>query len=105
MNAGNIIALLALVVAAITLVINSRKDTRGDAKQEARAEAKMDSIASGVTEIRLDLRSMREEIKEHGLHIAKVDSSVKSAHHRLDELEKLVHRMHPPVSGGAANND
>lgn len=98
MNTANIISLLSLVLACVVLLVNSRKDTRGDAKQEARTEAKLDSITSGVTEIRLDLRSMRDELKDHGLHIAAVESSVKSAHHRLDELEELVHKMHPPAN-------
>lgn len=98
MNTANIISLLSLVLACVMLLANTRKDTRGDAKQEARTEAKLDSITSGVTEIRLDLRSMRDELKDHGLHIAAVESSVKSAHHRLDELEELVHKMHPPAN-------
>lgn len=98
MNTANIISLLSLVLACVVLLVNTRKDTRGDAKQEARTEAKLDSITSGVTEIRLDLRSMRDELKDHGLHIAAVESSVKSAHHRLDELEELVHKMHPPAN-------
>lgn len=99
MNAGNIISLLSLALAFVVLLANSRKDTRGDAKREARTEAKLDSITTGVTEIRVELRSMREELKDHGLHIAAVESSVKSAHHRLDELEGLVHKMHPPANG------
>lgn len=102
MNTANIISLLSLVLACVVLLVNTRKDTRGDAKQEARTEArteaKLDSITSGVNEIRLDLRSMRDELKDHGLHIAAVESSVKSAHHRLDELEELVHKMHPPAN-------
>ena len=98
MNASNIISLLSLALAFVVLLVNSRKDTRGDAKQEARTEVKLDSITSGVNEIRVDLRGMRDELKEHGLHIAAVENSVKSAHHRLDELEGLVHKMHPPVS-------
>lgn len=98
MNTANIISLLSLVLACVVLLVNTRKDTRGDAKQEARTEAKLDSITSGVTEIRLDLRSMRDELKDHGLHIAAVESSAKNAHHRLDELEDLVHKMHPPAN-------
>ena len=98
MNAGNVISLLSLLLAFGVVLINSRKDTRGDAKQEARTEAKLDSITSGVTEIRVELRSMRDELKDHGLHIAAVENSVKSAHRRLDELEGLVHRLHPPAS-------
>ena len=98
MNAGNIISLLSLIVAVVVLLINSRKDTRGDAQKEARTEVKLDSISSGVTEIRVDLRSMRDELRDHGQRIAAVESSAKSAHHRMDELEKLVHTIHPPAS-------
>ena len=97
MTLSNIIAMLSLGLAFVVLLINSRKDTRVDAKQEARTEAKLDSITTGVSEIRLDLRGMRNELKDHSLHIAAVENSVKSAHHRLDEVEALVHKMHPPA--------
>ena len=98
MSTANIISLLSLALAFVVLLVNTRKDTRGDAKQEARTEAKLDSITSGVNEIRVDLRGIRDELKDHGLHIAAVESSVKSAHHRLDEVEALVHKMHPPAN-------
>lgn len=98
MNVGNVISLLSLLVAVVVLVKNSRKDTRGDAKREALTEAKLDGISNGVTEIRVDLRSMREELRDHGQRIATVEGSAKSAHHRLDDLEKLVHTIHPPAA-------
>lgn len=98
MNVGNVISLLSLLVAVVVLVKNSRKDTKGDAKREAITEAKLDGISNGVTEIRVDLRSMREELRDHGQRIAAVEGSAKSAHHRLDDLEKLVHTIHPPAA-------
>lgn len=98
MTIGNVIAALSLVVAAIALLANTRKDTRTSAKREALTEAKLDGIVNGVTEIRVDLRSMREELRDHGQRIAAVEGSAKSAHHRLDELEKLVHTIHPPAA-------
>ena len=96
MEAGNWIALLSLVLAAVVFLTNGRKDTRGDAAQSARLEAKVDGIASNVSEIRVEIRTMQNEVKDHGQRIVAVESSTKSAHHRLDELERLVHKVHPP---------
>lgn len=96
MEAGNWIALLSLVLAVVVFLTNGRKDTRGDAAQSARLEAKVDGIASNVSEIRVEIRTMQNEVKDHGQRIVAVESSTKSAHHRLDELEHLVHKVHPP---------
>lgn len=95
MNTGNIIALLSLVLAGIVLLVNSRKDTRGDAARDARMEAKVDSIASGVTDMRVELRTMQNKLEDQGQRLAAVESSGKSAHHRIDELEKKFNAAHP----------
>lgn len=96
MTAGNWISLFALLVSLYVVLTNGKKDTRGNAEREARTEAKLDNISSGVTEIRVELRSMRDELKDHGQRLVAVEASAKSAHHRMDELERLVHAMHPP---------
>lgn len=96
METGAIISLCSLALAVIVFLSNGRKDTRTDAAKEARTDAKLDSIANGVTEIRVEMRTMQSKLDDHSQRIAAVESSAKSAHRRLDELENLFHTAHPP---------
>ena len=88
METGTIIALGSLLVAFIALLAGARRDTRGEAASQAQVNAKLDSIAGGVDDIRVEQRAMRERL-------ARVESSVKSAHHRLDQMAAPYH---PPDS-------
>lgn len=95
-----IIAAMGFALSLVVALSNGRKDTRRDAAitaaGNARVEAKLDGISDGITDIRAEMRSMRNEIGDHGQRISKVESSASSAHHRLDELEQFVHQAHPP---------
>lgn len=88
METGAIIALGSLLVAFIALLVGARRDTRGEAASQAQVHAKLDSIAGGVDDIRVEQRAMRERL-------ARVESSVESAHHRLDQMAAPYH---PPDS-------
>ena len=100
MDVENIIAFCAVLISLSALMINGRKDTRQDAGKsaamQARLEAKLDSIDNGVTDIRAEMRSMRNTVHDHGERLSKVEGSASSAHRRLDELENLFHKAHPP---------
>jgi len=81
MGEAQVISLVALAVAFMGLLLNSRKDTRQDAAETARVQAKLDSLINGVDEIRLEMRSMQKDIRTQGERIAKIEG-------RLDLLEK-----------------
>ena len=83
METGTIIALGSLLVAFIALLAGARRDTRGEAASQAQVNAKLDSIAGGVDDIRVEQRAMRERLDG------------KSAHHRLDQMAAPYH---PPDS-------
>lgn len=59
------------------------------AEQSARISTKLDNIASDVRDTARKVDKLREDMAEHGARIVKVEQSVKSAHHRIDELIKL----------------
>lgn len=80
MGEAQVISLVALAVAFLGLLLNSRKDTRQDAAETARVQAKLDSLINGVDEIRLEMRSMQKDIRTQGERIAKIEG-------RLDRLE------------------
>ena len=88
METGTIISLGALLIALVSLILNSRKETRTDAAATARIETSLGTLNSGVNDIRVDLRSMRESLAEHSERLVRVEAVSQSNAHRLDVLEK-----------------
>ena len=91
MSFETLVALGGLLVAAITLLLSSRRDTRGDAAQRAQTTAKLDSIAHGVDDLRVDSRALRSDLSKMAVDLARVDQSARSAHHRIDDLQQHIH--------------
>ncbi len=91
------LSLAAVVISLVALILNSRKDTRTDAAGVAKMEAKLDSIGSGVEDIRVEMRTMRSKVDDHGERLAKVEARAASNTHRLDALDKR--QQHPPDTG------
>lgn len=87
METSTIISLAAVLISLLGLVLNGRKATRQDAAGIASLEVKLDSISSGVEDIRVELRTMRGRVDQLAERISAVEASCKSAHHRLDQIE------------------
>ena len=92
MSWDTVIALLGLLVAVLTVILAGRRDTRGDAAERAETGAKLDSIVHGVDDLRVELRTMRAAQREMEVELARVDQSVRSAHHRIDDMQRLICR-------------
>lgn len=67
---------------------NIRADTKSDAKESTAVAVKLDYISKGVDDIRLDIKSTNREVDSLKEKFARHDESLKSAHKRLDKLEK-----------------
>ena len=91
METSTILSAAAVLIALVGLIFTSRRDTRQDAAGSARLEAKLDNISGGVEEIRVEMRGMRGRIDTLSERLSAVESSCKSAHHRLDQMA-----AHPP---------
>ena len=48
---------------------------------------KLESIGTGVSEIKSDMRNIKEDIVDLRERMIIVEQSVKSAHHRIDSIE------------------
>ena len=98
MDLGNWIAAGGLLVAALSLAVALRKDTRGDARSEGEQMAMLTSIRTGVDDIRLEQRRMRDRADQQARELAECIASCKSAHHRIDEHERRLNQLqvHPP---------
>ena len=98
MDLGNLLTAGSLAVAALSLAAVLRKDTRGEARSQGEQMAMLTSISTGVDDIRLEQRRMRDRADQQAKELAECASSCKSAHHRLDEHERRLNQlqMHPP---------
>jgi hypothetical protein len=87
MEIGVYISIGAVLISLVGLLLNGRKDTRTDAAANAIIQTKLDSLISGVDDIRVEVRSMRDTIGDHGERLARVEARAQSNTHRLDSLE------------------
>ena len=87
METSVMVSIGAMVVAFLGLILNSRKETRTDAAESAKIQTKLDNLIAGVTEIRVDIRSMQGTIGDHSERLAKVEARAESNTHRIDQLE------------------
>lgn len=71
-----LIALLSLIVAALTLLRSKRGDDRQDAAKIALMDGKLDSIRSGVDDIRVEQRAVQRDLSSLSERVARVEADV-----------------------------
>lgn len=87
METGVLISVAAVLISLIGLLLTGRKDTRSDAAVNAIIQTKLDSLITGVDDIRVEMRTMRDTIGDHGERLARVEARAQSNTHRIDVLE------------------
>ena len=87
MDTGTVISIAAVLISFLALMLNSKKETKSDAAALARIDTALTSLNNGVTEIRVDLRTMQTSITDHSERLARVESRAESNTHRIDTLE------------------
>ncbi len=66
---------------------NIRIDTQSAEKDHTTVLIKLENIQTGVSEIKADIRGVKEDVKDLEKRMAKVEESAKQAHKRLDEMK------------------
>lgn len=89
--------LISMVSVAFSVYFGLKNSKRTDAKdieervkENTRINAKLDNITQTTQDIKVEISSMREDIKSHNDRIIKVEESCKQAHHRLNTLEERI---------------
>lgn len=88
---------IALLISGVSLafgiyqgVSNLKRNKASDDKKEASEMTavivKLESIGTGITEIKLDMKNIRADIQELRERLVVVEQSSKQAHHRIDEV-------------------
>lgn len=92
--------LLTLVFNSFSLFFNSKNSRRTDTKDlaetikdSARINVMLEMISNTTQEIKTEIVNMRKDIQSHESRLVIVEQSCKSAHHRLDSMEKKIDEM------------
>lgn len=79
------------IVSLVLNIKNNRKTDNSDledrVRENTRINMKLDAISSNTKDIKDEVVEMRKELNSHDNRIIKVEESVKSLHHRIDEME------------------
>lgn len=90
---GLVFTILGGVIGYATYLMNSRKNVKQETKEDVamstKLDTKLDMISKNIDEIRLDNKDFNKTIHQLGERLSAVESSTKSAHHRIDNLEEL----------------
>ena len=73
---------------------NKTQDDKQDASQLTTVIVKLENIGEGVNEIKSDMRNIKEDVQELRERVVAVEQSAKSAHHRVDLLERVCGGEH-----------
>lgn len=90
------LTVLVSVISVCSAIYFGLSNLRRSQKNEDREEAtqlttvlvKLENIGTGVTEIKSEMKSVKEELKENSYRLVKAEESVKQAHKRIDEIKK-----------------
>lgn len=87
-----LLSVISVCISAVfgyaTFSRNKSTDTKKDASDMTTVIVKLENISTGISEIKLDIKDVKNEVKELRERVAKVESSTKSAHNRIDEIKK-----------------
>lgn len=66
------------------------KEAREDATKDTTLTVKLEYISKGVDEIRIDNKVRDKQMLDFTERLVAVENSAASAHHRMDELQKII---------------
>ena len=87
-EAGVLIAIFTLLIGYQTYTLNKNKAIKSDGRESAEVKAELGYIRRGVENIQIDLKANEKQISHLSERVTRVEESSKSAHRRLDNIEK-----------------
>ena len=90
---------LALLISGVTMAFgiysgmssikrHARKDNRKESAEMAMVIVKLEGISAGIADIKTDLNSVKDDIKELRERVIVAEQSLKLAHTRIDEIHE-----------------
>ena len=85
---GVVCGLLGAAIGIATFSRNRDKDIKADTREDAETKTKLDYISKGVDDIKIDFKVQQRDMQELKERIIKNEESTKSAHKRIDSMER-----------------
>ena len=85
---GVVCSVVGAVVGILGFIRFYNKDTQEEASCNTKLGIDMEYIKRGVDDIRLDIKAQDRKISDVIERVVRVEESTKSAHHRIDGLER-----------------
>lgn len=91
---GSVMTLLSVLIAVFTFYFSRKKETSTDSEWKGELKSDIRHIKDGVDELKVDNGEIKENVQDLRERVALVEASARSAHHRIDTLEKKeVHNV------------
>ena len=87
-----LVGIIGLFIAIFGFVLNRDREKKSDATSETEMKVTLQHISRGVDDIKVDMRSTKEQMNNFSRDLVRVDESTKAAHRRLDKLEGEINR-------------
>lgn len=84
----------ALVFNTMSATKARKQEIQRDSREIAVIITKLDNITAAITEMRAGFTNHDDDIKDNRERLVKVEEAAKSAHHRLDCLERKISVQH-----------
>lgn len=85
---GSFMTLISIAIAFLTFYFNRKKDSGADGEWRGELRADLQHIKSGVDDLRKDNDQIKEDVKILRERTAVNERDIKSAHRRIDSLER-----------------
>lgn len=93
-----LLSTISVVAALVFNSINAAKQRKLEIQRDSREIAviitKLDNITAAIAEMRASLTNHDDDIRDNRERLVKVEEAAKSAHHRLDCLERKISVQH-----------
>ncbi|MEY9980063.1 hypothetical protein [Lysinibacillus sp. RC79] len=81
---------IGTVLGVLGAIVTMKKDSKNQGVSEASISSKVDYIARGVDDIKLDFKDQARKIESQNERLIRVEESTKSANKRLNKLEGIT---------------
>lgn len=85
---GSILTVFSVGIAFLTFWFTRRKDSLDVGEWKGELKSDLNHIKNGVDELRHDTKDIKDDVQTLRERVVLVENSVKSAHHRIDELQR-----------------
>ena len=86
-----LLAIVSVVLALSTFINARKKDNKSEGAQEATFHADLKYIKELLQDVRSEMKELTKSIDQHSERIAKCEERLRSAFHRIEQLESHLH--------------